>query len=639
MTRLSGSIAATVSVALVAAALAWPAAGRADEYLEVPMVAAAVEAGEMPPVAERLPDVPRMLDFERYAIEIGQSGGEITWLARRARDIRIMNVYGYARLVGYNREFELESDIIESIEVEDERIFTMRLRPGHRWSDGAPFTTEDFRYYWEDVNLNEDLRPYGPDARLLSNGELPDVEIIDEHTIRYSWTEPNPAFLPALAGASPLYIYLPSHYMRQFHADYTDAEALQAMVEESGERNWAALHIRRGDLFESNNPELPTLQPWVNTTPPPSDRFVFERNPFFHRVDPEGMQLPYLDRVIVRISDSSLIPAQTGAGESDLQSRSLRFDNITFLLEGEARNDYTVRLWSTALGSEVAIFPNLNAADETMRELNRDVRFRRALSMAIDRDEINQVIFFGLASPANNTALPASPLYDEERSTLYATYDPDAANALLDEMGLTERDGDGIRLLPDGEPLEVIVHTSGERTMETDILELIADRWRDVGVALFVSASQRDVFRTRVFSGEAAMSVWFGLDNALFAASTVPEELAPVEQSWLQYPTWGQYVQTGGDTGEPPDMDFGIRLMELWNTWLTSVDRQERLAVVGEMLDIHVEQMTSIGTVQGVLQPVVVANRLRNVPEEGIYSWNPGAHFGVYNPDTFWVSE
>ena len=639
MTRLSGSIAATVGVALVAAALAWPAAGRADDYQEVPMVAAAVEAGEIPPVAERLPEVPRALDFARYAVEIGQSGGEITWLARRARDIRIMNVYGYARLVGYNREFELEPDILESVEVEDDRVFTFRLRPGHRWSDGAPFTTEDFRYYWEEVNLNENLRPYGPDARLLSNGELPDVEVVDDYTIRYSWTEPNPAFLPSLAGASPLYIYLPAHYMRQFHADYADAEALQAMVEESGERSWAALHIRRGDLFESNNPALPTLQPWVNTTPPPSDRFVFERNPYFHRVDPEGMQLPYLDRVIVRISDSSLIPAQTGAGESDLQSRSLRFDNITFLLEGEVRNNYTVRLWSTALGSEVALFPNLNASDETMRELNRDVRFRRALSMAIDRDEINQVIFFGLAEPANNTALPASPLYDAERSALYATYRPDAANALLDEMGLTERNADGIRLLPSGEPLEIIVHTSGERTMETDILELIADTWRDVGVALFVSASQRDVFRTRVFSGEAAMSVWFGLDNALFAASTVPLELAPVEQSWLQYPKWGQYVQTGGDAGEPPDMDFGIRLMELWNTWLTTTDRQERLTMVEEMLDIHAEQMTSIGTVQGVLQPVVVANRLRNVPEEGIYSWNPGAHFGVYNPDTFWVSE
>lgn len=639
MIRQRNAIAAIAGLVMMTAAMAWPASARAQDFQEVPMLADRVEAGELPPVAERLPETPRVLDFAANGMEIGRSGGEITWLARRARDIRIMNVYGYARLVGYDREFELQPDILERVEVEDERVFTLHLRPGHRWSDGEPFTAEDFAYFWNDVNTNENLRPYGPDPRLLVDGELPEFEVIDDLTVRYSWAQANPTFLPALAGASPLYLYLPAHYMRQFHADYADEEELQSKVDESGERNWVALHIRRGDLYEANNPDLPVLQPWVNTTAPPSDRFVFRRNPFFHRVDPEGMQLPYLDRVIVRISDASLIPAQTGAGESDLQARSLRFDNITFLLEGEERNDYTVRLWSTALGSEVALYPNLNANDDTMRELNRDVRFRRALSMAIDREEINQVIFFGLANPGNNTALPASPLYDEERSQLYATYQPEAANALLDEIGLTERNGEGIRLLPNGEPLEIVVQTAGERTMEVDILELIADTWRDVGVAMYTNTSQRDVFRTRIFSGETAMSVWYGFDNALFTASTVPRELAPVEQAWLQYPAWGQYVQTGGDAGEPPDMDFGIRLMELWNTWMTTGDRTERMAIVDEMLDIHVEQMTSIGTVQGVLQPVVVANRLRNVPEEAVYSWNPGAHFGVYNPDAFWVTE
>lgn len=639
MIRQRNAFAAIAGLVMVAAAMAWPASAQAQDFQEVPMLADRVDAGELPPAAERLPESPRVLDFAGNGMEIGRSGGEITWLARRARDIRIMNVYGYARLVGYDREFELQPDILERIEVEGERVFTLHLRPGHRWSDGEPFTAEDFAYFWNDVNTNDELRPYGPDPRLLVDGELPEFEVIDDLTVRYSWEQANPTFLPALAGASPLYIYLPAHYMRQFHADYADEEELQRKVEQSGERNWVALHIRRGDLYEANNPDLPVLQPWVNTTAPPSDRFVFRRNPFFHRVDPEGMQLPYLDRVIVRISDASLIPAQTGAGESDLQARSLRFDNITFLLEGEERNDYTVRLWSTALGSEVALYPNLNANDDMMRELNRDVRFRRALSMAIDREEINQVIFFGLANPGNNTALPASPLYDEERSELYATYQPEAANALLDEIGLTERNGRGIRLLPNGEPLEIVVQTAGERTMEVDILELIADSWRDVGVALYTNTSQRDVFRTRIFSGETAMAVWYGFDNALFTASTVPRELAPVEQAWLQYPKWGQYVQTGGEAGEPPDMDFGIRLMELWNTWMTTTDRTERMAIVDEMLNIHVEQMTSIGTVQGVLQPVVVANRLQNVPEEAVYSWNPGAHFGVYNPDAFWVTE
>lgn len=612
-------------------------AAQAAEYIETPMLAEAVEAGVLPPVAERLPAVPLRVEIDGPNLAVGRHGGEINWLARRARDIRIMNVYGYARLVGYTRDFDLQPDILEGVEVEENRIFTLHLREGHRWSDGHPFTTEDFRYAWEDVALNEALSPFGPDARLVVDGALPEVEIIDQTTIRYSWPTPNPEFLPALADARPLYIYRPAHYLQQFHASHTEPEALEQRVAESNERNWPALHIRRGDLYDADNPDLPVLQPWRNTTPPPSERFVFERNPYFHRIDPEGRQLPYLDRVIVNISDGALIPAKTGAGESDLQSRSLRFDNVTFLLEAEQRNDFTVRLWPTALGSEMALYPNMNVNDPVWREINRDVRFRRALSLAIDRDEINEINFFGLATPANNTALPISPVYDAARQDLWAAFDIDRANALLDEIGLTDRNSEGIRLLPDGRAMEIVVETSGERTVEIDILQLIRDSWRDIGVALFTNSSQRDIFRNRVFSGEAMMSAWFGFDNAIFSASTVPRELAPIDQNWLQYPKWGQYVQTMGDAGEPADMDFALRLMELYEAWRLAVGRDERLAIVDEMLDIHAEQVTSIGTVQGVLQPIVVNNALRNVPQEAIYSWNPGAHFGIYRPDTFWL--
>lgn len=631
LTRALAIAAAVLSTALPAA----PA--RAVELVETPSLTDEVAKGRLPPVAERVPDVPAVAEFESVGKEIGQHGGQLRWIARRARDIRIMNVYGYARLVGYDQALDLKPDILEAIEVEDGRVFTMHLRPGHRWSDGAPFTAEDFRYWWEDVARNEEISPYGPDVRLQVDGEWPTVEILDETTVRYSWSKPNPAFLPALAGASPLYIYAPAHYLKQFHARYADPAELEAKVAASGERNWAALHIVNGDLYESTNVDLPVLQPWVNRTAPPADRFVFERNPFFHRIDPAGRQLPYIDRVIVNIADSSLIPAKTGAGEADLQARSLRFDNITFLKEGEERNNYTVRLWPTALGSEIALYPNLNAADPVWRALNRDARFRRALSLAINRDEINEVIYFGLAQPGNNSVLPQSPLYEAERAALWATHDPARANALLDEIGLTERDGDGIRLLPDGRPLEIIVESAGERTEETDAMELIADHWREIGVGAYINPSQRDVWRNRIYSGEAAMSIWTGLDNALITADTMPTELAPVQQDWYQYPAWGQHFQTKGEAGTPPDLPWAKRLMELYDSWRRTSDADERLAILDEMLDIHADQVTSIGTVQGVLQPVVVSNRLHNVPEEGIYSWDPGAHFGIYRPDTFWM--
>ena len=250
----------------------------------------------------------------------------------------------------------------------------------------------------------------------------------------------------------------------------------------------------------------------MNTTPPPAERFVFERNPFYHRVDTEGQQLPYLDRVIVNIADSKLIPAKTGAGESDLQARSLRFDNYTFLKEGEERSDFNVRLWRIAKGAQMALFPNMNAtSDPSGAALNRDVRFRRALSLAINRDEINAVIYFGLAPEGNNTALP-QPLFARSTATaMGAEFDPDQANALLDEIGLTERSSDGIRLLPDGEPLEIVVETAGERTVESrragaDPRHLEGDRRQAVHQHL----AARGVPQPRVFAGETQMSIWFG---------------------------------------------------------------------------------------------------------------------------------
>ncbi|MCA8931867.1 MAG: ABC transporter substrate-binding protein [Rhodospirillaceae bacterium] len=606
-------------------------------YTDPVSLAPMVRSGELPPIDQRLPAHPRVVTFDADYDEPGVSGGSITWFARRARDIRIMNVYGYARLVGYNRDFELEPDILESLDVEDERVFTLHLRAGHRWSDGAPFTADDFRFWWEDVATNSDLSPYGVPAQLIVDGALPEVTILNDTTVRYSWPSPNPGFLPALAGARPLYIYAPAHYLSQFHAAYADPEELEDLVEASGQRDWVALFIRRGDLYDADNVDLPTLQPWVNTTPPPSQRFIFERNAYFHRVDETGLQLPYLDNVYVGIVDSALIPARAGAGDSDLQARGLGFEDVPFLQAASERLGFNLYLWTTAYGSEIALYPNFNAEDPVWRELMRDRRFRQALSLAIDRDSLNRVVFYGLGTPGNNTALADSPVFDADRLTANATYDPDRANALLDEIGLTERGSDGIRLLPDGRPMELVVETSGERGQEIDALELIGSDWEAIGVDLYTASSQRDVFRTRVFTGEAVMSVWYGFDNALFTATTIPVELAPVDQNWLQYPKWGQYVQTGGTAGEPADMPFAEELMQLYEDWRNTTDPDERLAITAHMLDIHAAEVTSIGTVQGVLQPVVVNQHLHNLPEIGIYSWDPGAQFGLYRPDTFWL--
>ncbi|MBZ0214962.1 MAG: ABC transporter substrate-binding protein, partial [Fimbriimonadaceae bacterium] len=470
----------------------------------------------------------------------------------------------------------------------------------------------------------------------LVNGEPPEFEILDPLTIRYTWNAPNPEFLPALAGASPLYIYQPSHYMKQFHPKYQDPARLAAMVEEINKRNWVGLHIERGRQYRPENPDLPSLQPWVNRTAPPADQFVFERNPFYHRVDNHGRQLPYIDQVVLNMGSSRIIPAKTGAGESDLQARYLRFDNYTFLKEASGRQDFNVRLWETAKGAQIALFPNMNVEDAGWRKLMRDVRFRRALSLAIDRHEINQVVYYGLFRESANTVLPISPLYRQEYADAWVSFDIDQANQLLDQMGL-DRNTEGTRLMEDGRPLEIIMETAGESTEETDVLELVRDSWALLGIKLFVRSTQRDIFRNRVFSGQATMSTWQGLSNAIPTPAMSPAELAPTDQQHLQWPKWGQYVETSGQSGEEPDQPEVQRLVALYHEWQLSATDQERTRIWQDMLSVHADQVFTIGIVNGSLQPVVVSNRLKNVPETGFYNWDPGAYFGLYLPDTFWL--
>jgi peptide/nickel transport system substrate-binding protein len=622
--------------ALVATALTiLPAATMAAEvgsYVSPAYFAKDEAAGELPPVTERLPENPAVASMN----DLGRQGGELRMLMASPKDSRILTAYSYSRLVGYDRDYKIVPDLLESLDVEEGRIFTLHLRKGHKWSNGKAFTSEDFRFWWEDMANNTELMPAGPPKTMMVEGQPPKFEVIDDTTVRYSWHKPNTEFLPALAAAGPLYIYAPSKYLKKFHAKYADAAELEAAVKDSGQPSWGALLNRRGNLYRNDNPKLPTLDPWVLRIKPPADRLVFVRNPYYHRVDTQGQQLPYLDQVVFDVTESKLIPAKAGAGETDLQARYIRFDNYTFLKQAEKKGRFSLHLWDDSRGSNFALYPNLNCNDEGWRAVNRDVRFRRALSLGIDRHEINQAIYYGLGKEGANTIQALSPLFKPHYQTAWSSYDASTANRLLDEMGLTARDDDGFRLLPDGRRMTIIIDTAGESTEESDILELIKDTWREIGIDMFVKPSQREVFRDRVFAGDSIMSVFFGVDNGLPTADMSPQEFAPFTQQQLMWPKWGQYLETGGMNGTEIDMPEAKKLEALLMDWRGSPDTAARTAIWGDMLQLWSEQVYSIGTVANIPQPVVVAKGMHNIPERGVWSWEPGAHFGLYKPDTFW---
>ena len=619
--------------------LLWTPAFAADPLpplQETPQLVDKVKSGALPPIAKRIPEQPWVIKRFAGGDGPGKHGGQLNMLIGGSRDTRLMTVYSYTRLIVYDDKFKLHPDILESYEIKEDREFTLKLRAGHKWSDGHPFTTEDFRFFWEDVANNPELSPSGPSVELIVDGKPPKVEIIDKLTIKYTWEKPNPYFIESQARAAPLFLFRPAHYLKTLHGKYTPEEEILKLHKGS---RWVNIYRRQDVMYGNSNVDMPTLNPWVLATPYPAQRFVFARNPYYHRIDEKGQQLPYIDDVIMTVAATNLIPAKAGLGEADLQPRYLNMRDYTFLQKSAQSSGVSVRLWEAGSGSQIALYPNLTANDAEWRKLMRDARFRRALSLAIDREELNQVVYIGLAKPSNNTIMPRSDLFKPEYATKWANYDPKLANKLLDEIGLTKKDSQGFRLLPDGRPAMIVVEYASEETEDNDALALIADNWKKIGIKMLTKPQTRDNFRLRTFSGEAIMTAFAGAVTAVPTVNTSPKEFAPTMLGGLQWSRWGMFVESKGKQGEKCDLESACKLLDYVKEWETGATPEERRKAWDKILASNADEVFSIGTVNGVRQPIVVGPKVRNVPKEGYYAWDPGGYIGLYQPDTFWIAK
>ncbi|MEO0391549.1 MAG: ABC transporter substrate-binding protein, partial [Pseudomonadota bacterium] len=247
-----------------------------------------VEAGDLPPAAQRIPTQPLVVDLEAKNRSYGRHGGTLRTMVSRSKDIRQMVVYGYARLVGYDAAYTIVPDLLRDVTVEEGRKFTLHLRAGHRWSDGAPFTSADFAYWWDHVANNAELSPNGPPDIMRVGDHVAQVSFPDPLTVVIEWPVANDEFLSRLAGARPPFIYRPAHYLKQFHVDFADPEELKKLTRAKRVRSWAALHNRVDNMYKFDNDQLATLQPWMAARTGEGTRNLFVRNPFYHRVDARG---------------------------------------------------------------------------------------------------------------------------------------------------------------------------------------------------------------------------------------------------------------------------------------------------------------------------------------------------------------
>ena len=612
--------------ALAAGALMIPLAAFAAN--EAPMLAERVAAGDLPPVDERLPnDAEVVAPFEA----VGTYGGTLRRVLGGSNDhnsiLRVVSPQGLTR---WKADFSgVIPNVAESWTTNEAGSeFTFKLREGMRWSDGHPLTADDIMFYVEDLLQNEEFYPNAP-ARYVVNGEPMSAEKIDDYAVTLKFAAPYGTFLTELA--TPLAqepVLWAKHYCMQFHPTYNpDVQALVDATE--AVEDWPGLfRLNCGEVEAPNrwaNAERPTLDPWVvvgDGYDAGATQVVMERNPYFWQVDTDGNQLPYIDRLEMNVAqDNQAIVLEAIAGNIDMQRRRISgLANKPVFAENAESGGYEILDMINSNSNVMAIHFNHTHKDPVMRELlrNRDVRV--ALSLAIDREEIIDIVYQGQGEPWQIGPRPTHVLYNEQLGRQHTEYDPDRANELLDAAGYADRDSEGIRLLPDGRRMTFNVQYTGiEQPDWGDALEIIDEQWDEIGVDLNVSSVERSIYYSRGEANEHDFMVWGapgGLDPTLS-----PRDVLAVhpQASWFAIP-WTRWYLSGGSDGEEPSETMRERLA-LYDAFKQEADQEKALDIFRQIHQMAADEFEIIGISLAPNLVGVVNTKLRNVPRQIPASW------------------
>ena len=580
------------------------------QYDEAPMLAERVAAGDLPPVEERLPTNPMVVEPLE---QIGAYGGTLRRALTGVSDAQGWLTISRASLIEWDIGVsEPVAALAESWEVsEDGTTYTFHLREGLKWSDGQPFTADDFVFFYESVASNKELSPSFP-GWLMVAGEPVIISKIDDTTVEFKFAAPY-SLLPALLAFRGRDILTPAHYLSQFHPDFTDEATLSQKVADEGFDEWFQLFLAKNDAYL--NPDIPVMRAWKVTQAFPEDRMVAERNPYYWKVDTEGNQLPYIDFITADLlSDAQVITLRAASGDIDLQYRHIGFSDAALLIDGQEAGNYTVKRWAVG-GDAFGLNMNQSHKDPVIRELMQTAEFRQALSQAIDRNEMNALLFNGIGTLSQVIPSSGDPFYIEGSGQRWLEYDPELANELLDGIGLDQRDAEGYRLRPDGKRLSLTILTFPFETGAAagDAYELIAQYWQDVGVDARMDLVERSLWQERMEAGDQDVG-GYGSAGTLWEID--PLWFVPTSSLSYWATLFGIWYETQGAEGEEPPADLR-RLQELYDEMVITVDPEKRLELGREIVRAHDENVWIIGTLRVPFQPVVVSDDLINVVEQG----------------------
>jgi peptide/nickel transport system substrate-binding protein len=595
------------------------------EFKQSPML----NSQDLPPVEQRLPDDPVVIVPLNA---IGKYGGTARIIAE---DLGMFYSLEGPFIFAPDHKTILPN-LAESWRYsEDGRQLTVSIRRGLKWSDGHPLTADDFLFATNDLQLNTDFQPNTPPAMLGMT-----LHSLDPWTLVYTFADPNPFFVNFMAQSPELFL-TPKHYFSGFHPTYTEQDEIDARLQELGFVNWATFITNTG-LQRRRIPELanqPTMIAYKPVSFTPS-LISYERNPYYFKIDPDGQQLPYVDFIAAEdVRDNAVAVAKASTGQLDFAGFRLPTQDIPLLKLGEQNSGIKVKIWRRLHGSDLVIQTNFNHANEKLRTLFWDVRFRRALSMAINRDEMNEIIYFGRGVPRQVTVIPDSDYFEPHFATAYTQYDVDTANRLLDEIGLKDIDGDGLREFPDGTKLTPTVEYVDTETPKQVSMELVVSYWNDVGIDVRLKLIDRGLQFARAIANELEMTVWHAdrTTDILFPINPdfwVPRKLAASLSMWSEWSRW--YVSDGSQGEEPPPQ---VRDLQLWADELaTTMDPQRRIQLGKQILASNAENVWTIGTIGLAPQPVVISDRLKNVVEQGLWGWDIRWTM-PYHPSTWYLEQ
>jgi len=587
----------------------------------------------LPPVEQRLPSEP--LIYAPYD-SIGKYGGTLDVLSNATEagtsdflSVRHVNLVRYLDdlttiVPNVAKDWKWNSDFTQ---------LTFYLRKGHKWSDGHPFTAEDVKFWYDHLALDPKIMEK-PKDYVMVGGKRMTVEVIDPQTVRFNLPAPKPGLLAHFA-FSFAQGFQPKHFLGKYHPDLNpDADKL---AKQAGFENGLAVikaYYGNSDWTDTPSPLLnapdkvaklpadviPTLESHIYITDTTEGRHLVA-NPYFHIVDTQGNQLPYInEQDEVYKNDNEIRILTLVNGEADYKAQSLQLSSAPMLLENQEKGDYTIYLKPEITLSNMSF--NVTHPDKDKRKVFADLRFRQAMSMAINRDEINDVALFGQGTPKQYTGFsPLPDFVDKKWESYMIDYNPGKAKSLLDQIGMKDNDGDGFRELPSGKKLVLNMNFSTQG-IDPQIVEMVGQNWAEVGIQTTVKEVTPDEYRSAQSSNQLDVGMWRS-SQPLSIVMGNNELWVPPFENYFGHRTgmlWAEYVDSNGSKGVKPPA-YVMQLIDDVNAFQSSPIGSAEFERLGQrMVKNMTENLLKIGIAQKPA-PIYRKNSLKNFVEFKTHSY------------------